>query len=79
MKFNYIHSPNGSLIEIKGDNKSAVENSLRECVYLAKSLNCIIELIHKSGNYLVDKNGEVETLSGIEPNKKLLPLTIEVH
>jgi hypothetical protein len=77
---NYIVAKSDQLISVTSKEKKATDGnlalSLRDAIYLAKNIKCVVELTHELGSYLIDKNGKVEVLSGKVPDNKLLPLDI---
>ena len=62
---NYIISESDDqIINVKSKNNSSLDLSLINSLYLAKNIKCSIRLKHESGEYLIDKYGEVLTRSG---------------
>jgi len=59
---------------MESKNGVILELALRESISIAKNIQITVELKHKSGEYLIDKFGEVEVLKGEEPNRNLLPM-----
>jgi|APCry1669189883_1035261.scaffolds.fasta_scaffold05469_5 hypothetical protein len=71
---NYIKSDKDQIISVSSKHNSKLEYSLCDCVYLSTRLKCSVNLKHEKGEYLIDKCGEVVTVSGEEPNRNMLPL-----
>lgn len=73
---NYIKSQKNQIIEVKSKNNAALEFALRDAVILAKNIQGNVELKHQMGEYLIDKWGQIEVLTGEDPNRNLLPMIL---
>ena len=75
---NYIVAKSDQLISVTSKEKKDTDGNLvlclRDAVYLAKNIKCVVELTHELGSYLINKDGKIEVLSGKVPDKRLLPL-----